>query len=106
VGRGENWRRERPEWEEEKTGEQGRGNMPAWEWGELPRERRGEKEVGEEKWGEEEEREWGVRATCHPPVPNVVCTWTSPFGDVWQCATLANADVANCHVTLFKKKKP
>ena len=50
-------------------GEQGRGKMLAWDWGELTRERRGKKGVVEKIWGEEEEREWGagqLGATRHP----------------------------------------
>jgi hypothetical protein len=34
---------ERAESEEEKMGEQGRGKMLAWEWGDLTRDRRGKK---------------------------------------------------------------
>jgi hypothetical protein len=103
VGGWENGRRETAEsWDEGKTGEQGRGKIPASECGSSWRERRGKKKSGEEKWGEEEEREWGVRASWGPRVTPPFLTWhiaTSQYGDVWQLATLANADVALCHVT-------
>jgi hypothetical protein len=79
-------------------------NGGAGEGGELPHGRRGGKEVGEGKWGEKEEK--GRRcgpAGGHapPPIPNVLCMDMSPFGDVWHYATLANADVAFYHITIF-----
>jgi hypothetical protein len=84
--------RETDEWEEWKKGEgrklsgrRGkRGNREREYAGlgveELPRERRGEKEVGEEKWGEKEERELGggggggagQLGHASLPIPNVV----------------------------------
>jgi hypothetical protein len=59
----------------------------------------GGKRSGGRKLGGRERKRMGgagqLGATRHPPppIPNVVCTCTSPFGDVWQCATLANAMV-------------
>jgi hypothetical protein len=38
-------------------------------------------------------------ATRQPPISNVPCKDTSPFGDMWHFAMLAYADVALCHVT-------
>jgi hypothetical protein len=92
----EKGRRERAAWEEGKTREQGRGKRQAGKGGELPRKRMGGKEVGEEKWGEKEEKGRACRPAgghASPPIPNMPCTNTSPFGDVWHCATSPNGEI-------------
>jgi hypothetical protein len=79
----------------EERGRQGRGESCRAGGG---REKKWTKENG----GKRKKKEGGagqLGATRHPPIPNVLCMDTSPFGDVWHCATLANADVAFCHVT-------
>jgi hypothetical protein len=107
VGGWENGRRETAEsWDEGKTGEQGRGKIPAWECGELAREE-GAKEIEGRKMGGRGRKRMGgagqLGATRHTPIPNVAYAATSQYGDVWQCATLANAGVALCHVTKWWK---
>jgi hypothetical protein len=48
---------ERAEWEEEKMGEQGRGKMLAWEWGDLTRElEAGKKRSGKKLGGRRRKR--------------------------------------------------
>ena len=68
-------------------------------------------EWGEEKKGKKEEK--GERLVgCGPAGPHQLEAnmWhgaTSPFADVWHCATLANGDMAFLprHQRQFKKKK-